>query len=140
MGIVATDVPMTYDVCERTVRELAKTYPEMKTQMLTETAFGRKVLALELGRGRRRVLYTAAHHANEWITAPVLLKIFEAEKIFGEHSANPGDISTDGKTFFRIASSDGWVDVRSMQLAGKKRMSVEDFLRGYRHGAGTVVR
>lgn len=73
-------------------------------------------------------------------TAPVMLKIFEAEKMFGEHSANPGDIVTDGKTFFRIASSDGWLDVRSLQLAGKKRMSVEDFLRGYRHTEGTTAR
>ena len=84
------------------------------------------------------IVFSAPAGAQD--AAPVLLKIFEAEKMFGEHSANPGDISTDGKTFFRIASSDGWVDVRSMQLAGKKRMSVEDFLRGYRHGAGTVVR
>ena len=27
-----------------------------------------------LGRGRRRLLLTAAHHANEWITAPLLLR------------------------------------------------------------------
>ena len=101
MGIVPTDVPMTYDVCERTVRELAKTYPEMKTQMLTETAFGRKVLALELGRGRRRVLYTAAHHANEWITAPVLLKF--AEELAGAAAFNETTWGVPGRDILEKA-------------------------------------
>lgn len=89
LGIVPTDVPMTYEVCERSIRELAKTYPAIKTRVLTETAFGRSVQALELGTGRRRVLYTAAHHANEWITAPVLLKF--AEELAGA-AASGGEI------------------------------------------------
>ena len=44
-----------------------------------------------------------------------------------------GMIDTDGKTYFRIAVKDGYVNLLSIQLAGKKRMNVGDFLRGYRH-------
>lgn len=68
--------------------------------------------------------------------APLMLKIFETEKQFVAHELEPGTIVTDKKTFFRIASTDGYINVLSLQLAGKKRMSVCDFLRGYRAGEG----
>ena len=64
---------------------------------------------------------------------PVMLKVFETEKIFCEHKEAPGTIVTDGKTYFRVASTDGYVNILSLQLAGKKRMNVGDFLRGFHH-------
>lgn len=73
-------------------------------------------------------------------TDPVMLKIFETEKLFCEHSLAPGTIVTDCKTYFKIASSDGYVNVLSLQLAGKKRMGVNDFLRGYRYMEKTYVK
>ncbi|MGM9548232.1 MAG: M14 family metallocarboxypeptidase [Faecousia sp.] len=72
-----TDVPMTSALCEETIRKLVDTYPFLRTEVLTTTAFGRPVQSLTIGDGDRRVIYTAAHHANEWITAPVLLKFVE---------------------------------------------------------------
>lgn len=77
MSIVKTDVPMTSALCEETIRMLAETYPFIHMELLTETAFGRPVWALVMGDGEREVLYTAAHHANEWITATLLLKFAE---------------------------------------------------------------
>ena len=77
MEIVKTDVPMTGKLCEETILELVKAYPFLRTELLTETAFGRKIRTLVLGRGKRKVIYTAAHHANEWITTPLLLKFAE---------------------------------------------------------------
>ena len=62
-----------------------------------------------------------------------VLKIYETEKQFVEHTLPVGMIDTDGKTYFRIAVNDGYVNLLSIQLAGKKRMNVGDFLRGYRH-------
>lgn len=73
-------------------------------------------------------------------TDPVMLKIFETEKLFCEHSLAPGTIVTDCKTYFKIASSDGYVNVLSLQLAGKKRMEINDFLRGYRHTEKAYVK
>lgn len=73
-------------------------------------------------------------------TDPVMLKIFETEKLFCEHSLAPGIIVTDCKTYFKIASSDGYVNVLSLQLAGKKRMEINDFLRGYRHTEKAYVK
>lgn len=71
---------------------------------------------------------------------PVMLKIYETSKEFCEHSHVPGTIVTDKKSYFKIASSDGYVNILSLQLAGKKRMSVPDFLRGYRHSDDTCVK
>ncbi len=41
-------------------------------------------------------------------------------------------VHSDGKTFLKFACADGFILVKELQLEGKKRMSVEDFLRGYR--------
>lgn len=73
-------------------------------------------------------------------TAPQVLKIYETDKIFAEHSFEPGTVVTDKKTYFRIAVTDGYINIRSLQLAGKKRMGVTDFLRGYHHEDGAVVK
>ena len=74
MGIVKTDVPMTAALCSQTIDALAEAYPCCRKEILTETAFGRPMKALVIGTGERKVLFTAAHHGNEWITAPLLLK------------------------------------------------------------------
>ena len=68
---------MTSQLCENTILELVKAYPFLRTELLTETAFGRKIRTLVLGKGKRKVIYSAAHHANEWITTPLLLKFAE---------------------------------------------------------------
>ena len=96
MAIVKTDVPMTHALCEQTILELVKTYPFLRTELLTETAFGRSIRTLVIGTGARKVIYSAAHHANEWITTPVLLKFAEE---FAEAIQNGTDIfGVDAKT------------------------------------------
>lgn len=77
MAIVRTDIPMTSNLCEETILQLTERYPFLRTRVLTTTAFGRPVQTLEIGEGDRKVLYSAAHHANEWITTPVILKFIE---------------------------------------------------------------
>ena len=68
-----------------------------------------------------------------------VLKIFETEKIFTQHGLQVGTIDTDRKTYFRIAVEDGFVNLLSIQIAGKKRMTISDFLRGYRYMPGSIV-
>ena len=57
-------------------------------------------------------------------------KIFESEKIIQVHRLSPGTIDFANKKCLKIAASDGFIQVKSIQQAGKKRMPVEDFLRG----------
>ena len=77
MAIVRTDIPMTSALCEDTIRQLLDAYPFLRSEVLTTTAFGRPVQTLVIGEGERQVIYSASHHANEWITTPLLLKFAE---------------------------------------------------------------
>lgn len=60
------------------------------------------------------------------------LKIFRVEKIMHNPSVTPGEFDTDGKSYLRFACNDGWISIIELQLEGKKKMGIEDFLRGYR--------
>lgn len=59
-----------------------------------------------------------------------IFKIWRAEFIKEQHDEQPGSYRTDNKTFLRFASTDGWIDCKEIQMEGKKRMSIADFLRG----------
>jgi methionyl-tRNA formyltransferase len=60
------------------------------------------------------------------------LKIFRSARKEVAVKDAPGAVDTDGKTFLRFACTDGYLEVLELQLEGKKRMPVVDFLRGYR--------
>lgn len=60
------------------------------------------------------------------------LKIFRSRKEVVNTGKAPGTVDSDGKTWLRFACADGYIYVLDLQLEGKKRMGVEDFLRGYR--------
>ncbi|MBS1765137.1 MAG: methionyl-tRNA formyltransferase [Bacteroidetes bacterium] len=61
----------------------------------------------------------------------ISLKIFNALKTDSMSDANAGSIETDGKTFLRISGNDGWLELTDVQLEGKRRMNVREFLRGF---------
>lgn len=66
-------------------------------------------------------------------TAAVLpIKIFKTVKIVQEHPYAAGTIVTDRKKTFDIYVKGGVIRVVELQLSGKKRMEVEEFLRGFR--------
>lgn len=60
------------------------------------------------------------------------LKIFKTEKLSRQHDHKVGDIITDGKKTFDVFVNGGLLRIRELQLSGKKRMSTEEFLRGFR--------
>jgi len=61
-----------------------------------------------------------------------LLKIYRSSKELTKPHAQPGQFETDKKTFLKFAAPDGYIRLEEIQLEGKKRMKIEDFLRGYR--------
>lgn len=77
MPIVTTDIPITSQRNLELIRQITDTYPFVRSQIIGTTAFGRPIPALVVGTGPRKVLYTASHHANEWITSYILLKFAE---------------------------------------------------------------
>ena len=61
-----------------------------------------------------------------------ILKIFQSEKEIIVHNHTIGAVIYDGKKILKFACSDGFIHIKDLQLEGKKRMLIEDFLRGYR--------
>ena len=62
-----------------------------------------------------------------------MLKVYRTSKAREmETTVNPGQWLTDGKNQLLLCCADGWLKLLELQLEGKKRMQVADFLRGYR--------
>ena len=59
------------------------------------------------------------------------LKIFSSQFEISKHDLVPGELLSDGKSYLKVAGSDGLISINSLQLSGKKRLSVVDFLRGF---------
>ena len=90
MQIVQTDTPVTWESCDRMIKQIVEAYPFCRTEIIGSTAFQRTLRMLVIGSGPRKVFYSAAHHANEWITSLLLLK-------FGEEYARA--IAEEGRIF-----------------------------------------
>lgn len=58
-------------------------------------------------------------------------KLFKVRKELVEHESQPGTILSDEKTYLKVAAKGGYICIDELQLAGKKRMKVGDFLRGF---------
>ena len=97
-------VPTTIDYCSELVsfccRGIAARYPSVTWSDIGQSVMRRPLERLTLGRGGTRVFYNAAHHANEWITTPLLLKFTEdlaRAEAFGE--------ALDGKNALELLDS-----------------------------------
>ncbi len=61
-----------------------------------------------------------------------ILKVFRAEYEITETNSEPGEFFSDNRTYLKAAALDGFVSLTDIQLEGKKRMGIEEFLRGVR--------
>ncbi len=64
--------------------------------------------------------------------SPIPVKIYQTAKILKTHNYLAGSIVTDGKTYLHVAATDGFIDIKSLQLPGKKRLQTEELLRGFK--------
>ncbi|MCW3092771.1 MAG: methionyl-tRNA formyltransferase [Ferruginibacter sp.] len=60
------------------------------------------------------------------------LKVYKVNKVDKAPTIAPGEFETDRKTFLQFSCNNGYVAVKELQLEGKKKMMIDDFLRGYR--------
>ncbi|HKI89413.1 MAG TPA: methionyl-tRNA formyltransferase [Draconibacterium sp.] len=61
----------------------------------------------------------------------VPVKIFFAQIVRQAQVASPGSVESDGKTVLNVACKNGWLQIMDLQIAGKKRMKTDEFLRGF---------
>lgn len=62
---------------------------------------------------------------------PIQLKIYRSEKELNNHNHLVGEIISDQKNFLKVAVNGGFIQITELQQAGKKRLSIQDFLRGF---------
>ncbi|MDO4815495.1 MAG: M14 family metallopeptidase [Bacillota bacterium] len=75
--VVPTAIDYTARLVSYVVRGIAARYPFTGSGELGKSVMGKPLWYMSAGSGDNIVFYNAAHHANEWITTPVLLKFFE---------------------------------------------------------------
>ncbi len=72
--------------------------------------------------------FTEIHEGKD---EPFILKIFECNYEYAQSATLPGELLTDNKNYLKMACRNGFIDIKSLQAAGKRRMSTVDFLRGF---------
>ncbi|MBQ6568904.1 MAG: peptidoglycan-binding protein, partial [Clostridia bacterium] len=94
--LVTGEINFTYTLLKFTLEGLAARYPFISGGSIGKSVGGREQYYLKMGSGQKRVMFNAAHHANEWITVPTVLKFFEqyaesyskGESIYGADARN----------------------------------------------------
>lgn len=87
--IVPTNIAFTSALVSYCVRGIAARYPSVKSGRVGTSVMGSPLWFLAIGSGSNRVFYNASHHANEWITTPVVLRFFE---LLAREAAQNGSI------------------------------------------------
>lgn len=75
--VVPADIDWFAELIELCAEGLHARYPFLGTGVIGRSVLGRPLRSLSVGEGPLRVLYTAEHHANEWITTPLLFTFAE---------------------------------------------------------------
>ena len=76
-NIVKTNINYTWQITHDCVQKLKKSFPFIDVCTIGKSVMGKDIYAIKLGCGEKKVLYSGAHHANEWITTVLLLKFIE---------------------------------------------------------------
>lgn len=77
IDIVFTDIDYTYEIMERQLAGLKVRYPFLEIGTIGNSVMRKDLFYVRLGTGPNEVTYNASHHANEWITTPLLMKFIE---------------------------------------------------------------
>ena len=75
--------------------------------------------------------YPAAWTTFQHSGSEIGVKIFKASFEQVSNQCKPGEILSDNKKYLKIACADGFLHIIDLQLAGKKRMGIAEFLRGF---------
>lgn len=105
--IVPTNIRYVWELVSYITEGLAVRYPFLETGSIGKSIMGKDLYYIKIGTGETEVFYNATHHANEWITTPVLLKFTEQ---YAKAYADNGEISGrsakelyDSKTLYIVA-------------------------------------
>ena len=76
-NVVNTQVSYSSEILEKNIRNLKLIYPFLEVGEIGKSVLNKSLPYIKIGNGNKKVFYSAAFHANEWITSPVLMKFLE---------------------------------------------------------------
>lgn len=77
-SIVNTNQIYSYSILQRDIEKLTAAYPDLISyESIGQTKYGRKLWAIKLGRGESTLFLNGSHHAREWITTSLLMKMID---------------------------------------------------------------
>lgn len=76
--LVPTNVHYTSELMEYIVEGMAARYPFISVGSIGKSVMGKPIHSMVIGVGEKQAFYNASHHANEWITTPLVLKFAES--------------------------------------------------------------
>ena len=88
MSIVSTNISYNSDILRQNLSLLLRTYPFLNVQTVGNSVIGKPIYVIKLGRGPKKVFYSASIHANELICTPILMKFVEDYCISYVRSSN----------------------------------------------------
>ena len=100
--IVPTDIRYIWRLVSYITDGLAVRYPFLETGSIGKSVMGKELYYIKIGNGEKEVMYNATHHANEWITTPLLLKF--AEQYAKAYSKDGELYGSDAKELFESVS------------------------------------
>jgi len=90
MSIIQTNVNYTYQILRNNLISLKEQYPFLEMGIIGKSVYNRNLYAVKIGNGANKVFYNGAIHANEWITAVIMMKFIED---YAEAYQNNGKIN-----------------------------------------------
>lgn len=76
-AVVPNNIPFASAVLELCLTGLQLRYPFLRPGAIGSSVMGKALRSVTLGEGRTQVFYNGSHHANEWITTPILMTFLE---------------------------------------------------------------
>ncbi len=100
--LVTDKIPYSSVLTQYILYGLVARYPFLELSKAGNSVMGKSIYTVKIGRGTNEYFYNASHHANEWITTPLLLKFIEEySKSYSENTT----IGTLGATYLYNISS-----------------------------------
>lgn len=76
-NLVTDKIPYSFILTQFIIYGLKARYPNLELSSIGNSVMGRSIYSMKIGNSSKEVFYNASHHANEWITTPLLLSFAE---------------------------------------------------------------